>query len=104
LTFQLNIEKRGAHITLQHVAQSGRDFARGSQLALQLMQCISLDGKPVQLPIMADDGLEVAGQADIEFKAVRTLLKGQIESPQSILRCLAAGAAVGLREASSSSA
>jgi hypothetical protein len=55
---------------------------------------MAADRKAVQLRIVAKDGLMVAGQPDIKFKAIRTLVQRKIEGRQRIFGSVAAGAAV----------
>jgi hypothetical protein len=48
----------------------------------------------VQPGIVADDGLPVAGRADVKFEALRSVLQGEIECGEGVFWRVAAGAAM----------
>src|SRR5258708_509029 len=71
--FQLNIKEGSAGEAVQYIFQRGSDGC-GCATGLQLLQGMPANGKPVQLRIMANNILMIAGQTEIEFKTVCSLL------------------------------
>jgi hypothetical protein len=89
-----DIQKRSARIAVQDIFQTQRPFFSGGTAGLKLLECVLAYYQPVQPWIMANNGLPVAGAANVKFKAVRSMFQGQIKRGKGIFRSVLAGAAM----------
>src|SRR5579864_54681 len=90
----LDIEEGGAAVPLKYAAQAWRNLFRWAGGGTNLFQAGPADDQPVKLGIVADDALEVAGGAHIEFKSIGALGQRQVEGADGIFLSVLAGAAV----------
>src|SRR5205085_12358246 len=76
--FQLDIQKTSPAVALQHSRQRCRSI-RPEQYR-KVSEGMQVDGASLHPRIVKQDAVFVAGQANIEFKAVAAVLQGQIKS------------------------
>jgi len=69
--FKFNIQESTLAVARQHV------FERWQMRQLRAFRC--RDRHSLRAGIMANEGLPIAAQADIEFQAVASVLKGEIK-------------------------
>lgn len=92
--FDFNIQERAASVTVQNIFQTRGTFFSGSATCLKLFERVLAYYQSVQPGIMADDGVFVAGVANVKFKTVRAMFQGQIKCSEGIFRRVPAGASM----------
>ncbi len=89
----LNIKEGLARVEFQHVFQA-RWLAINGAFCMDLLQCSGAHRDAVELSIMANNGLFVAGAADIKLKAIGAVPEAKVESRDGIFRRIESGAAM----------
>src|SRR5947209_18933061 len=89
--FDFNIQKCGAREPLQHIVKARQGVVCTAETGLQLLECMPPDGKTVQPGIVADDGLQVAGAADVKLKSIHAMLQSEIKSGEGGFRGITPG-------------
>lgn len=92
--FDFNIQECAARKPRQHVVKAGRRVICTGETGLQLPECVPPDRKPVQPGIVADDGLQVAGAADVKLKSIRAMFQSEIKSGEGVFRGVTPGTAM----------
>ena len=76
---------------LQHIIKARQGAVCTTETGLQLLECMPPDGKTVQPGIVADDGLQVAGAADVKLKSIHAMLQSEIKSGEGVFRGITPG-------------
>src|SRR5579859_5255615 len=92
--FDLNIEKRRARISIKNIFQARWPFFSRDKAGLQLFECVFAYDQAIEAGIMANNGLPVAGAANIELKTINAMFEREIKSRDGIFRRIEPGAAM----------
>ena len=88
------VQERSAGVAVQDFFQHGRRLGGRLHNLVELLQRMAANDQAVEFGIMAENQMPVASAADVEFEALRAVVKSQVKGGDGVFRSPGSSAAM----------